>query len=489
MPYGADTPLVVDLDGTLIKGDMLHETFWSALSRDWRIPFVALRALGHGRAALKRRLAEAAEFNAATLPYDQEALRRIRDWRADGGRVALVTASDQRVADAIAEHLGLFDETHGSDGARNLKGEVKAAFLVEAFGEGGFAYMGDTKADLAVWAKAGKAITVNAPSALRREAEAVCADVEHLGATTRSAKPYLKAMRPHQWLKNILVFLPIMAAQQLDPASILTSLLAFVAFSLVASSVYVVNDLLDLAADRAHPRKRNRPFAAGTAPIAHGTAMAGGLLALGVAVALLVGWSFVLVLAAYYAITTAYSLHLKRLPVIDICALAALYTIRIVAGAVAANVYLSVWLLAFAIFIFLSLAAVKRQVELVDGAERGQEKASGRGYMTGDLPIIAMIAIGAGYVSVLVLALYVASDDVWDTYAQPEALWGVCAVMLYWVTRTVMAAHRGKVHDDPVVFAVKDRISQVCFAIIGAFILWGIVAPGQTVDPFSRIGF
>jgi 4-hydroxybenzoate polyprenyltransferase/phosphoserine phosphatase len=468
--------LVVDLDGTLLRSDMLYESFWSAFGRDWRSPFLSAAALSRGRASLKRHLATAAFIEASTLPYDRKVIAFIKEWRESGGRTALVTASDQALAQAIADHLGIFDEVHGSDGSLNLKGEKKGNVLEERFGKKGFAYMGDAAADLPAWQRAAKAITVNAPAALRREAERVCETVEHLATEARSFKPYVKALRPHQWLKNVLVFVPMLGAHQLDGPTFLSSLLAFICFSLVASSVYILNDLLDLSADRAHPRKRNRPLASGSIPIAHGTWIAAGLIILGAILAVFIGWNFVLVMAGYYLLTTAYSLHLKRRVVIDICVLAGLYTMRIVAGGVATAIPLSVWLLAFSVFFFLALAAVKRQAELIDSAERGNLKASGRGYHADDLPIISMIAIGAGYVSVLVMILYVNSPAVVELYARPEALWGVCAVLLYWITRMVMVAHRGGMHDDPVVYAAKDRISQVCLVIILAFVLGGALA-------------
>ena len=468
--------LVVDLDGTLLRSDMLFESFWSAFGRDWRSPFLSVAALAGGRASLKRHLAMASAVETATLPYDPKVIAFVQAWRESGGRTALVTASDRDFAEAIAAHLDIFDEVHGSDGKLNLKGDHKGSFLEERFGSKGFAYMGDAKADLPVWKRAAKAITVNAPPALRREAERVCDSVEHLVTDTGSVKPYIKAVRPHQWLKNVLVFLPMLAAHQLDGQTFLLSLLAFVCFCLVASSVYVLNDLLDLAADRAHPRKKNRPFASGSIPIAHGTWMAAGLLILGGLLAISISPSFLLAMAAYYLLTTAYSLQLKRRIVIDICVLAGLYTARIIAGGVATDVSLSVWLLAFSVFFFFSLAAVKRQAELIDSAERGNLKASGRGYHVDDLPIISMIAIGAGYVSVLVMTLYVNSPAVVELYARPEALWGVCAVLLYWITRTVMVAHRGNMHDDPVVYAAKDRISQMCLLIIFGFVVAGALA-------------
>ncbi len=455
---------------------MLHESFWSALAQDWRTPLLSAAALTRGRASLKRHLAAAASVDAAALPYNAEVIAFVKTWRSAGGRTALVTASDQGFAQAVAEHLDIFDEVHGSDGAQNLKGETKAQFLEARFGANGFAYMGDAHADLPVWKRAAKAITVNAPARLRQDVDRVSSAAEHLVTEARSISPYIEALRPHQWLKNALVFLPMLAAHQFAGPTILASLLAFVCFSLVASSVYLLNDLLDLAADRAHPRKCNRPFASGRIPIAHGTFMAGGLMTLGAALAVVIGWDFLLVMAGYFLLTAAYSLYLKRRTVIDICVLAGLYTVRIIAGGVATDLPLSVWLLAFSVFFFLSLAAVKRQAELIDSAERGNLTASGRGYHVDDLPIISMIAIGAGYCSVLVMILYVNSPAVVKLYAHPEALWGVCAVLLYWISRTVMVTHRGGMHDDPVVYAAKDRISLVCLVIILAFVLGGALA-------------
>lgn len=467
------TVLAVDLDGTLLRSDMLFESFWSALGRSWSSPFSALAALTQGRAALKRHLAEKAVIDAETLPYDAEVIAYVERWRANGGRSALVTATDQTIADSIAAHLGIFDEVHGSDGQRNLKAAAKADFLEQRFGRNGFAYMGDARADLAVWERAAKAVTVNAGPALRQSAERVAANVEHLRTASGSARAYLKALRPHQWLKNLLVFLPMLASHRLDAATLLATLLAFAAFSCIASSVYVLNDLLDLAADRAHPRKRNRPFASGRIPLAHGTWMGSGLILLGGGISALLGPGFLLVMLGYLVLTTAYSLTLKRRVVIDICVLAGLYTFRIIAGGVATGIELSVWLLAFSIFFFLSLAAVKRQAELIDSAARGKLTASGRGYHVDDLPIISMVAIAAGFVSVLVMMLYVNSPAVVQLYDRPEALWGVSAILLYWITRIVMIAHRGFMDDDPVVFAARDRNSRICLLAILALMAYG----------------
>lgn len=473
MKDSADPVLVVDLDGTLLRSDILVESFWSAFGRDWRSPFKSMVALLSGRAALKKHLAGAAKLDVASLPYDPDVIAYVEAWRSRGGKTALVTASDQALALQVAEHLNLFDEVYGSDGRTNLKGSAKAAFLADHFSLEGFVYMGDATADLPVWQQARKAIAVNARPALKARVDQLGAEVEHLTTKTRSFGPYFMALRPHQWLKNILVFLPMMVAHRLDAPTLLQTSLAFIGFCLIASSVYVLNDLIDLASDRAHPRKRLRPFASGTVPILHGSWMAIGLLAFGAAISVLLGWKFALVMAVYYGLTTAYSLSLKRLIVIDICVLAGLYTLRIIAGGVAGDMLISMWLLAFSIFFFLSLAAVKRQAELVDSIERGRLTAKGRGYQVADLPIISMIALCSGYVSVLVMALYVNSPTVRELYPQPRALGGICGILLYWVTYMVMITHRGAMPDDPVVYAAKDRTSQVCGLLIVAFALAG----------------
>ena len=423
---------------------------------------------------LKRQLAEAARIEVESLPYDPSVVAFVERWRAAGGRTALVTASDRELAGRIADHLGLFDEVHGSDGRRNLKGEAKAAFLAARFGAEGYVYLADAVEDLPAWRAARKAVTVNAPGALRRQVERLGVEAEHLSSGKRSLPAYLAALRPYQWVKNLLVFLPLVAAQAFDGPSLAACLLAFLAFGLVASAVYVVNDLLDLAADRRHPRKRGRPFAAGRIPIADGFWMAGGLLLAGLALATALGGRFLLVMLAYGLATTAYSLYLKRRTIIDICVLAGLYTLRMVAGGVAAGIPLSVWLLAFSVFLFLSLAAVKRQAELVDSAKRGLLTAHGRGYHIDDLPLISQMALAAGYLSVLVLALYLTSPVVAGLYALPEALWGICLVQLYWISRNVMLAHRGRMHDDPIVFAAKDGVSRLCLVLVLLFLAAGV---------------
>jgi 4-hydroxybenzoate polyprenyltransferase/phosphoserine phosphatase len=465
--------LVVDLDDTLIRTDSLFESFWAACSVKWHTPLVAASALLKGRLPLKQRLAEIARLDPARLPYNDEVLDLVRGWRERGGRTALVTASIQGTADSVADHLGLFDEAHGSGEGINLKGTEKARFLQARF-TGGYSYIGDTAADMPIWEHADEAVTVNPSKAFRARVDALGKETTHLTAGSLRARDYLRLLRPHQWMKNVLVFLPMLAGHQLTPATMLQSLLAFVAFSLVASSTYVLNDLLDLSADRAHPRKCRRPLASGAVKVSHGTWMAPGLGIAGGAVALLSGPALFAMLAAYYVTTTLYSFRLKRLVVIDVCVLAVLYTMRLLAGSIATGVPASMWLLAFATFFFFSLAAVKRQAELVDGIASGTVHARGRGYHVDDLSIVSNMAISSGMVSVLVLALYANSEPVRQLYGSAEFLWGVCLVLLFWNSRIAILTNRGQMHDDPLIFAARDPVSYGCVAAVGLLALAGI---------------
>lgn len=287
--------------------------------------------------------------------------------------------------------------------------------------------------------------------------------------------PYIIALRPHQWLKNLLVFVPVLTAHKFGIEYLISSLLAFIAFSLMASGVYVVNDLTDIESDRAHPRKRFRPFASGAISAQTGQIMAAVLFLASLCIAAYISIYCSAVLFLYLITAVAYSLFLKKRPIIDICCLAGLYTIRIVAGGAATAIPLSVWLLAFSVFFFLSLAAVKRQAELVDSAANGALKAPGRGYHVDDLPVISNMALTAGYVSVLIMALYIQSPEIIALYNRPYAIWGICLVLLYWCSRIVMITHRGAMHDDPIVFAMKDRVSYYCLALITTFFIVGVI--------------
>ena len=461
-----DTPvLVVDLDGTLIRSDSLYECFWFALSRTWRTIPRTVNWLRGGRALLKQKLAALANLNAEYLPYNEDVMTYIRDWRANGGRTVLVTAADQSIADGVAEYTQLFDDAIGSDGTTNLKGDAKARLLQDRFDDVGYIYMGDSSADLPVWDGAKKAIAVNPSSSTEKRVKDMPVESEIL---RQDPEPYayLKALRPHQWLKNILLFLPIMGAHAFDLTTLAKALVAFCAFSLVSSSGYVFNDLMDMRADRAHPRKSSRPFASGQIPIMHGTAMVPLLLFGGLLLGALVNWQTFGAIAVYFVMTTIYSLHVKSRAIADICMLGILYTLRIIAGGLATGLALSVWLLAFSMFFFFALAAVKRQAELVDLRRRGIPNARRRGYTVDDLPIIRQLSVASGFVSVLVLALYLDTDGVKDLYSTPRILGIICLILLYWISRISLKAHRGEMHDDPIVYALRDKVSLGCIVIM-----------------------
>lgn len=450
-------PLVVDLDGTLSRTDTLHETLL-AIARSspkdlLQLPFALLK----GRSVFKTKVADRKIVPANELLLDPDVIEAVETARQEGRTTLLVSAADHRQVDEVAEATGQFDEAIGSDAESNLKGSVKAAYLTKRFGKGGFDYIGDSAADLPVWKSARTAIAVRPSARLLGRIEAVNPRTHLLGTEPALHLPLLKAMRPHQWLKNLLVFLPMAAAH--DFSALGQVVAAFVAFCLMASSVYLMNDLVDLPADRAHPRKRNRPFAAGALPLATGLG-AGLALVLGAsAIAALTGNLQLLgVLWLYFVTTLIYSFWLKRKPVIDIILLAGLYTIRIAAGGIAASIVLSPWMLGFSAFLFLALAAVKRLAELVDSI-RTKRELVGRGYVANDLPIVEGIALSASHGAIVILALYISSSDVEVLYALPELIWGICPLLLYWLLRMVLKTHRGEMSDDPIVFAVRDKIS------------------------------
>lgn len=468
-------PLCVDLDGTLIRSDLLVESALALISRHPLSVFSMFGWLLRGRAHLKRQIASRIELDPALLPYNKDVLDWVREQQAERP-VVLCTAADTELAESVARHVGGFDTVLASDGQRNLSGSSKGKALVERYGERGFDYVGNAKVDLEVWRHAQAAITVESGNSLSQAASHLATVEKRFELPGANIHHWLKALRIHQWVKNALIFLPLLAAHRLfDINAVLASLLAFVCFSLCASSVYITNDLLDLTADRQHHRKKNRPFAAGHLPLAAGPVAAAGLLAASLGLAALLGRDFVAALAGYYMLTSAYSVKFKRVAMLDVIVLATLYTSRIVAGTSAIHVKSSFWLLAFSMFIFLSLAMVKRYIELLSAQKAGKINASGRGYDIGDIPLIQSLGAASGYLSVLVLALYIDSPESRALYLHPHHLWLLCPLLLYWISRTWAIAHRGIMHDDPVVFAITDRVSRILMAIAAVDILFAIL--------------
>jgi 4-hydroxybenzoate polyprenyltransferase len=436
----------------------------------WK-PFVWLL---QGKPVLKHLLARSTELNALHLPFAPEILRVIESARSEGRSVVLATASNRKLALQIAEQLDIFDEVLASDLQRNLSAERKRDALIERFGERGFDYIGNAHDDLPVLAAARQGFLFNPQAGLLHRARAKDAQVEEIQGPKTPISAWPRALRLHQWLKNLLVFVPLLASHQIhDTALLTTGLLAFLFFGLCASSVYLLNDLLDLPEDRQHLTKRTRPFAAGQ------LSLKSGLIAVPLLLLAAFGGSlwlmppeFTAVLAIYYLLTLAYSLDLKRRMLLDVMVLAALYTLRVIAGAAAFQIEPTFWMLAFSMFVFLSLAMVKRYAELHAAIERGaMGRTPGRGYRPSDLDMVAILGVVSGYLAVLVLALYIHDDATTTLYTHPELIWLAIPILLFWVGRAWMLAHRGEMHEDPVIFAVRDRTSQILGLLFG-LVFW-----------------
>lgn len=470
----ATVPLVIDLDGTLLRSDLLLETGLSFLRHRPLQLHKPLGWLGKGKAMLKEKLALATHVEVDSLPYDPQVIALIESARRNGRTVVLATASHQSLAERIAEHLQLFDQVWATTAERNLTAHRKRDLLVERYGEGGFDYVGNSHDDVAVWAAARKAYVVNPERGVESRARAGGNVADVIRSNQSTLKDWVKALRLHQWMKNLLIFVPLLAAHQLaNPLLLWQGVLAFLFFGLCASSVYLLNDLLDLADDRHHHSKRNRPFAAGRLSIKVGVIAFPVLLLVSFAgAAWFLPWQFAGVLASYYILTLAYSLALKRYMAIDVIALALLYTVRIIAGAAAFGLPLTFWMLAFSMFMFLSLALVKRYAELQEARSKGRtEKTRGRGYYPGDLEMISSMGASSGYLAVMVLALYIHDQATMALYSHPHLIWLACPILLFWITRVWMLTHRGQMHDDPVVFAVRDRVSLVVGALF-CLVFW-----------------
>jgi 4-hydroxybenzoate polyprenyltransferase len=466
-----DCPLCVDLDGTLVRSNLLVEALFGLMGQNF---FAALRSpfwLISGKVHLKEEVSRRIDLDVTTLPYNEQLLGHLRDQRAQGRHLVLATASPAKYARAVADHLGLFDDVVATEGAKNLAGAAKAEALAERFGEHGFDYVGNARPDLAVWKRARRAVLVNPERGIEAAARQIIPVETVLDTARPTLRDYLRTLRPHQWAKNLLVFLPLLAAHRLgDPVLLTQAIVAFVAFCLCASSVYILNDLIDLPADRAHARKRTRPFAAGLIPPAHGVMLFPALLLAAFGLALLLPWLFVAILGLYYVSTLAYSVWLKRVVLVDVMLLAGLYTLRVLAGAAAIAVVPSFWLLAFSIFLFLSLALAKRHAELKALLTQGKDKPLRRGYSASDLEALISLGSASGYMAVLVLALYINSSEVQVLYRYPQAIWLLCPLLLYWISRVWLGAHRGKLHEDPVVFALRDSVSRWLMVIAAAIL-------------------
>ena len=474
MASNSPLPLCVDLDGSLLHTDSLWEACLRlVLNKPYMLPLMVLWLL-KGKAGFKHQLSQNVGLPAQALPYNQALIDYIQSQKQQGRKVILVTASTRQIADDVAAHTGLFDEVMASSEPINLSGKRKAAALVEKFGEKGFVYAANAPVDMAVWQHAAAAILVNASAHLERRVGSQF-EVEQVipkPASRPMLLTILKAMRVHQWVKNLLLFVPLLLAHNWDQLDqLMTVGIAFLAFGFAASAIYLINDLIDLEADRAHTQKKHRPLAAGTLPIPTGIALALLLLLASLAIAVTINIDFLAVLITYLILTTAYSFYLKPVILLDVMTLTTLYTLRIIAGAMAISVPLSHWLLTFSMFIFLSLALSKRFSELHNLKQGESEKQHARGYHVDDLPVISLFGISSGYISVMVLVLYISDLQADALYNSPNWLWFVAIAVLYWISRIWLLANRGELHEDPVLFAIHDKVSYVVSLVVAASLL------------------
>lgn len=460
------TPLVVDVDGTLTPGNLLLEGLARLLT------VAPLRALGllpllpFRRAFVKRKVAEAVTLPAESLPQNPEVAAEIRAAKAAGRPVHLATGADALAAAPVAEAIGA-NETFASDGHVNLVGRAKAQALVAAFGDRGFDYMGDERRDLPVWRHARQTIGVGIGPRLRARVVGVDPKARFLSGPDGGTAAYWRALRPSHWSKNVLLFLPLAAAHETALASWLVVLGVFAALSALVSGTYLVNDFFDLPHDRLHAVKRRRPLAAGQLRLPRALGLAGALIAAGLAGAFALspaaGWCLLL----YLALTLTYTLALRQQLFLDLIALAAMFALRVLAGAAAVEVPISAWLVAFCLFLFLALAIAKRTTAL-----RGENAAAGRAYVREDALALTVLGGASSFAAVVVLAFYIQSPAVAVLYERPAALWLASPLLIYWLGRVLLLANRGALNEDPIVFALGDRASwYTALGLLAAFAL------------------
>lgn len=460
-------PLVVDLDGTLTPTDTLVEAIVKLVKQS---PSNLIRLpiwYKQGKTVFKSRIAAKTQLPAETLPYRESLLDYLRAQKAQGRRIILATASHKSVADKVAQHLGIFDTVIATESV-NLKGSNKLDAIQASLGDD-FVYAGDSAADTPIWNAAKAAILVGASASTVSKVRQTTPIEAEFPQPPLKLATWARALHIHQWMKNLLIFVPMLTAFSfLNTATLSAAIMAFLAFSLAASATYVVNDLWDLDSDRVHPRKRFRPLASAEIPIANAVSVAALCLFAGLILAWLVSMPFLLILLLYLVITSSYSWALKHYVLIDVIVLSLLYTLRIFAGSVAIHVTTSTWLLAFSVFVFLSLALVKRCSELVTLKIAGGTQTSGRDYSVRDLVVLWPLGVGAAMSAVVVFGLFINAPDTADRYAGPLLLWLVALGLIYWLSRLWIKTARGEMHDDPVVYAIKDQASRIVVVMMAA---------------------
>ena len=465
--------VAVDLDGTLTLTDTFHESLIALVRSKPFFIFLLPLWLFQGIAHLKLKVAEHSELDVTSLPYNQLLIDWLKEERLRGKKIVLSTAANEKIAKAVISNFDFFDDFIASDSTTNLKSARKRDALQKRYGDKGYDYAGNSNDDLEVWAGASKAILVNASDSVLSKASTLTSVSQIFRSEHAEFAIWVKALRVHQWLKNLLLFVPLLAAHQIGNAQSLGLLvIAFLSFSLCASSVYITNDLLDLESDRSHPRKRFRPFASAKLSVLHGVLATPLLITASFLLGAVVGFNFLIVLSVYLFLTVTYSFGLKRLVLVDCLTLATLYTMRIIAGAAAVSISLSFWLLAFSIFIFLSLALVKRYAEILVQSSDGKNSAHSRGYLVSDAPLLQALGVSSGYISTLVIALYLRSENVMSLYTQPIAIWLLIPILLFWVSWVWLKSSRGEMHDDPIIFAAKDKTSLYVASITSAVFIY-----------------
>ena len=464
--------LFVDLDNTLTRSDFFLEPLLRLLRKDPMVILLLPLWLIHGRGYFKKQLSDRISIDVTEIPFDDKVLEYLSQEHKAGRKIVLATASNQVFANQVANHLGIFDHVIASSLDLNTKGKNKLAAMKRYAGEQSFDYVGDSHADILIWKHINRALVVSPQPGVLKRLKKLSVPVELVHPAPAFAV-YLKALRPWQWLKNSLIFVPMILAKQLfDPTSFIACIVAFISFSLVASAGYLTNDLLDLEVDRKHPRKNKRPIAAGILSLWNIVFLIASLLLGGLIFAWTISTDLALLLLLYFMVVLAYSLELKRHALLDVILIAGFYATRIIAGGLAAGVEISFWLLAFSMFIFLSLALVKRCTEIrSDSGRKSDNLIPGRGYYKDDEPLLTTMGVSSGYLAIVVIALYLNSDEVAALYNSPQSLWLVCPLILYWISRMWLKTRRDEMDDDPLIFALRDKVSLIIGGLLALVIL------------------
>ena len=469
--------LFVDLDGTLIKSDLLFECLVPIIKNYFYALFLAPFWLLKGKAYLKDKFSDLVSINPEILPYNNNVLEYIRKEKENGSKIILATASNIKLAKSISDYLGIFDDVIASSKEENLKGKNKLnkikLYIENNNTNKEFSYIGDSEADVKIFNETNIPIVVGNKNVFNKIKSKNDKTTFVDGENDFSLKKFFKMIRTYQWVKNFLIFLPLILAHKfLDVNLLLKALVAFFSFSFLSSSVYIINDIMDVESDRIHPSKKNRPIASGAVKISSALKVAFILMPLSFIISIFLGKEFLFVLLTYFITTSCYSFYLKKIMLVDILILSLLYTVRMFAGGVALNIYLSPWLFMFSMFFFFSLACAKRYSELYAVRNNLQDEIKGRGYQAQDLEQIQIFGSSSGYIAILIFALYIQSDISMKLYKTPSFFWALCPIMLYWISRVWLLSHRGRMTQDPIIFALKDKVSYV--VLILSIIIFGV---------------